>query len=102
MKKITMKTLTEDQKKKLKLAGYTIATITGGYLLVKVISPTKLGETIKSKIARTMMESIVRENGYAIEYIVSVNEHIIPTTIFKDIDTFIDSIVMPYINTTAK
>lgn len=97
MKKIT---ITEDQKKKLKTGAVLVASIAGGYLAIRLISPTKVGEMIKASIAKAMEHSLVEKNGFAYSYTIAVDEDIIPTTIFKDIDARLSDMMIPYLEAT--
>lgn len=83
MKKVT---LTEGQKKKLKIGAALVASIAGGYFMIRMISGTKVGEDIKFKVAEHLMKSIIEKNGYVVCYVAANNPAVIPNEIMTAID----------------
>lgn len=99
IKKIT---ITEDQKRKMKIGAALVASIAGGYFAIRMMSGTKVGEIVKASISKAMEHSLVEKNGFAYSYVIAVNEDVIPATVFKDIDTGIADVMIPYLEAMQK
>ena len=89
--------LTNEQKKQLKIGAALVASIAGGYFMIRMASRTKIGEVAKVSISKAMEHSLIEKNGYAYSYCISVNEDIIPTSVFEAVDKKIAEIMAPYL-----